>query len=141
MANLQEEIRYQVNAPITREQFIELLSQTSLGERRPLDNDACMESMLKHADLLISAWVGDKLVGIARSLTDFHYCCYLSDLAVAESAQHGGIGKGLIAHTCKQLQPTCKLILLAAPLAQEYYPRLGFDKHPSAWTAFASKFA
>lgn len=141
MSDNKEEIRYQVNTPISVEQFTGLLSETSLGARRPLDDLTCMEGMLRHADLLITAWAGEKLVGVARSVTDFHYCCYLSDLAVSESAQHGGIGKALIALTCRQLAPKCKLILLAAPLAQEYYPKIGFEKHPSAWTLLASSFS
>ena len=141
MSDNTEEIRYQVNTPISVEQFVQLLTETSLGARRPLEDRSCMEAMLKHADLLITAWSGEKLVGVARSVTDFHYCCYLSDLAVSEAAQHKGIGKALIVQTCRQLQPNCKLILLAAPLAQEYYPKLGFDKHPSAWTIISSSFS
>lgn len=93
--------------------------------------------MLEHADILVTAWAGERLIGIARSVTDFNYCCYLSDLAVSESVQKSGVGKALIQMTCRQLKSSCKVILLAAPLAQEYYPRLGFDQHPSAWTCTA----
>ncbi|MCV9880275.1 GNAT family N-acetyltransferase [Brenneria izbisi] len=127
------EISYQVNAPLSSQQFIDLLAKTSLGPRRPLADREAIDGMLEHADVLISAWHGATLVGIARSVTDFHFCCYLSDLAVSEHWQHAGIGKTLITMTRQQLTPKCKLILLAAPQAVDYYPRLGFEKHPSAW--------
>lgn len=124
---------YLVNHPISAAQFAALLAQTSLGGRRPLDHPATLQGMLDNANLLVTAWQGEALVGVARSVTDFHYCCYLSDLAVGESVQGLGIGKALIRETFLQLQPGCKVILLAAPQAVTYYPKLGFGQHPSAW--------
>ncbi|ENL6751315.1 GNAT family N-acetyltransferase, partial [Vibrio cholerae] len=119
--------------PITPEQFVDLLNQTTLGARRPTDNYECISGMLENADLLVSAWIGERLVGIARSVTDFHYCCYLSDLAVSEQIQSKGIGKELIRQTFVSLKKGCKLILLAAPQATKYYPKIGFKQHNSAW--------
>ncbi len=127
-------ITYQTDKAISPTQFIALLKKTSLGERRPLDDSACIEGMLKNADLLVTAWDGEQLVGIARSVTDFSYCCYLSDLAVDEAYQKQGIGRRLIRETEKALAQTCKIILLAAPQAVDYYPHIGFTRHPSAWT-------
>lgn len=89
--------------------------------------------MLEHGNLLCTAWDGDRLVGVARSVTDFAYCCYLSDLAVDAAYQKQGIGRALMRLTQAQLGPSAKLILLAAPAAAAYYPRLGFQAHPSAW--------
>ncbi|RRO06160.1 GNAT family N-acetyltransferase [Pectobacterium aquaticum] len=127
------DVCYKVNAPLSSQQFIELLAKTSLGPRRPLDDETAIAGMLKHANLLVSAWQGETLVGIARSVTDFHFCCYLSDLAVSEDYQHAGIGKKLIQQTAQQLEKGCKIILLAAPLAVDDYPKLGFEKHNSTW--------
>ncbi|TXZ74353.1 GNAT family N-acetyltransferase [Vibrio mimicus] len=127
------EVEYFVNRPITPEQFVELLNQTTLGARRPTDNYECISGMLANTDLLVSAWIGERLVGIARSATDFHYCCYLSDLAVSEQVQSKGIGKELIRQTFASLKKGCKLILLSAPQATEYYPKIGFKQHNSAW--------
>ncbi|EEY36992.1 GNAT family N-acetyltransferase [Vibrio mimicus] len=127
------EVEYFVNRPITPEQFVDLLNQTTLGARRPTDNYECISGMLENADLLVSAWIGERLVGIARSVTDFHYCCYLSDLAVSEQIQSKGIGKELIRQTFVSLKKGCKLILLAAPQATKYYPKIGFKQHNSAW--------
>lgn len=127
------EIEYFVNRPLTYEQFVGLLQQTTLGARRPLDDRDCIDGMLRHSNLLVSAWIGDDLVGVARSVTDFYFCCYLSDLAVSEKVQSQGIGKELIRHTFSALKPGCKLILLSAPQAVDYYPKIGFEPHNSAW--------
>ena len=130
---MSEMVEYKINVPISAQQFIGLLNSTSLGARRPVNNPNVIESMLKHGNLLVTAWIGDKLVGVARSLTDFDFCCYLSDLAVDESLQVGGIGKQLIRLTKEQLHPDCMINLLAAPQAVGYYPKIGFEQHNSAW--------
>lgn len=126
-------IRYKINEPICAEQYIDLLRKTSLGERRPLDEKNTIQMMLDHANLIVTAWADRELIGISRCLTDFGYCCYLSDLAVAEAHQHEGIGKQLIEVTQAQLKPDCTIILLAAPQATGYYNKIGFIQHPSAW--------
>ncbi|ATF74955.1 GNAT family N-acetyltransferase [Pasteurella multocida] len=131
-------ITYKTNVPISVQQYTDLLKQTSLGERRPIDKPEQIETMLKQTDVLVTAWHNDTLVGLARSVTDFAYCCYLSDLAVSEQWQKQGIGQQLILETEQVLEPTCKIILLAAPQAVDYYPHIGFVQHPSAWTKIES---
>jgi len=127
------DIQYHADRQISAEDFVDLLKRSTLAERRPVDDAKCIQAMLRHADLLCTAWHGEQLVGLARSVTDFEYCCYLSDLAVDQAYQKRGIGKKLIELTKSKLGPCANLILLAAPKAQEYYPRIGFDGHPSAW--------
>ncbi|MCH2222838.1 MAG: GNAT family N-acetyltransferase, partial [Dechloromonas sp.] len=87
----------------------------------------------RHANLTISAWHGTQLVGIARALTDFSYVAYLADLAVDADYQKQGIGKRLIEETQSRLGASCMLVLLAAPKANDYYPKLGFEHNPRAW--------
>ena len=127
-------LTYRTNHPVSRAQFIALLQKTSLGARRPLAEAERIDAMLQNADLLISAWDDDRLVGIARAVTDYAYCCYLSDLAVDEAWQRRGIGQELLATLKQALHPQCKIILLAAPQATDYYPHIGFTQHQSAWT-------
>ena len=127
-------LTYRTNHPVSRAQFIALLQKTSLGARRPLAEAERIDAMLQNADLLISAWDDDRLVGIARAVTDYAYCCYLSDLAVDEAWQRRGICQELLATLKQALHPQCKIILLAAPQATDYYPHIGFTQHPSAWT-------
>ena len=85
------------------------------------------------APMQVTAWDGELLVGVARSVTDFEYCCYLSDLAVDEKYQKRGIGKELIRLTQSRLGSKAKIILLAAPKAEGYYGKVGFTQHRSAW--------
>ena len=92
-----------------------------------------MAAMIQNANLVVTAWAESRLVGIARSLSDFAYCTYLSDLAVRQTHQRQGIGRELVRRT-RQAGGKAKIILLAAPLAVDYYPRLGFTQHPQAWT-------
>lgn len=127
-------IIYRINTPLDVDAAIELYRASTLGERRPVDDRERMANMLANANLTVTAWDGARLVGIARSVTDWAYCCYLSDLAVRADQQKSGIGKQLIRETQTALHPEAKIILLAAPAAVDYYPHLGFDQHPSAWT-------
>ncbi|MBU2710784.1 GNAT family N-acetyltransferase [Zooshikella harenae] len=127
-------ITYKINEIVDVEQFINLLNNTTLGERRPVNDYNCIQGMLKNSNLIISAWVQDQLVGIARSVTDFNYACYLSDLAIDEKYQRFGMGKQLITLTQAQLGPRCKITLLAAPAAREYYKHIGFTQNEYCWT-------
>jgi GNAT superfamily N-acetyltransferase len=124
-------LTYRINAPITAEAVADLFR--SSGIRRPVDDLPRIQRMLDHANLTITAWDGEKLVGIARALTDFSFCCYLSDLAVARDYQKSGIGKALIRQVQKAIGDESMLLLLAAPEAMEYYPHIGFDKVHRAW--------
>ena len=127
------EIKYKINKPITAEQFIDLLNRSTLGERRPVDDKQCIQGMIENSNLIVTAWNEDKLIGIARCVTDFHYCCYLSDLAVDSDHQKDGVGKQLQIKTQKQLGPKCKLILIAAPDANSYYQHIGFTNNERCW--------
>jgi len=129
-----DQISYEVEPNLSAHEFIDVLEASTLATRRPVSDRPRIEGMLAHADLIISARVGPRLVGVARSVTDFHYCCYLSDLAVDVRSQRQGIGTRLIRETQDRLRPTCRLLLLSAPAAVEYYPKVGFERHPEAWT-------
>jgi predicted N-acetyltransferase YhbS len=127
-------ITYLDNAKITAEQAIDLYIRSTLGDRRPINNVESFDAMLNNANLTISAWDGDQLVGISRSLTDFAYVAYLADLAVDQAYQRSGIGKQLIAETKARLGLECMIVLLAAPKANEYYKHIGFEHNARAWT-------
>ena len=126
-------IEYKINYPISVDQFVSLLVDSSLGERRPIEDRECIEGMIKNSNLIVSAWDSNKLVGVSRCVTDFHYACYLSDLAVSKSYQKLGIGKQLQIITQQQLGLRCKLILIAAPAANSYYEHIGFSNNSRCW--------
>lgn len=121
-------ITYQTETNLSALEFKELLINSTLGERRPIEDLVRVEAMVKNANLIITARDGNKLVGVARSVTDVVYCTYLSDLAVDLKYQKQGIGKELIRLT-KQATPQATTILLAAPKAVDYYPHIGMTKH------------
>jgi ribosomal protein S18 acetylase RimI-like enzyme len=120
------EITYQIENNLNVAEFRDVLVRSTLGERRPIDDNDRLEKMCKNADIMLTARFEGKLVGVARSLSDFVYATYLSDLAVDVEFQHLGIGKRLIAETKKLVQG--KLILLSAPAAREYYPKIGMTQ-------------
>ncbi len=126
-------ITYRTGNELDLDAVIELYRASTLGERRPVDDRERMQHMLANANLVVTAWDGELLVGIARSVSDFSYATYLSDLAVRLSHQRRGIGREMIRRT-RLLGGQATLILLSAPKAVEYYPRLGMRLHPSAWT-------
>jgi predicted N-acetyltransferase YhbS len=117
-------IQYQIEENVSIDEFRTILLHSTLGERRPIDEPERLSEMLKHGNLIITARIDGTLIGVSRSLTDFMFCTYLSDLAVDEKYQKMGIGKELIRHT-KLATPKAKLILLAAPQAVDYYPKIG----------------
>ena len=126
-------ITYKTGNDLDLDEVIELYRSSTLGERRPIDDRDRMAAMIRNANLIITAWDKSLLVGISRSLTDFCYITYLSDLAVRVSHQKQGIGKELIRRTQAASGPQTMLLLLAAPAAESYYPHIGFTHHPQAW--------
>jgi predicted N-acetyltransferase YhbS len=127
-------IEYRFGNDLNLDQVIDLYNASTLGERRPVDDRRIMSEMLQHANLVVTAWDGEVLVGIARTLTDFSYVGYLADLTVRESHQRRGIGTELIKVTRDRMGPRSMLVLLSAPKATMYYPKIGFNRHKSAWT-------
>lgn len=125
------EIDYKINFIPEIELIIDLYN--SSGIKRPTSDKERIKKMFENSNLIISAWDNNKLVGIARSLTDFCYCCYLSDLAVRAEYQRLGIGKKLIALTKEKIGEQTMLLLLSAPDAMEYYPKIGFKKAENAF--------
>jgi GNAT superfamily N-acetyltransferase len=123
-----ENIIYSIEPGLPPYEFISVLVDSTLGERRPVNDPVRIKAMLDNADIIVTARVNGKLIGVSRAVSDFAFCTYLSDLAVHKDYQHKGIGKELIRQT-KIAAPSGKLILLAAPAAVSYYPRIGMTKH------------
>ena len=126
-------IEYRYGNDLDLETVAELYQASTLGERRPIDDRAILAAMLSNANLVVTAWDGDLLVGLSRTMTDFLYVGYLADLAVRESHQRRGIGVELVRKTRERMGPRSMIVLLAAPKAVDYYPRIGFRRHDSAW--------
>ena len=128
-------ITYALEPDLPAEEFRTVLIASTLGERRPVDDLDRLDRMLRQADVIATARDGGRLAGVSRAITDFSYCCYLSDLAVDAAYQRQGIGKRLIAETRQGAGgDRVTLILVAAPGAEQYYPRIGMQQRPSCWT-------
>ena len=132
-------ICYALEPELTAAEFVDVLRRSTLAERRPVDDVSRIESMLRNADVVVAARTDEGLlVGVSRSITDFAFCTYLSDLAVDEVFQKQGIGKRLIEETHRIAGRSTILILLAAPAARGYYPHIGMEAHESCWISRSS---
>lgn len=116
-------IRYEVNIIPSVDLIIDLYNNAGL--KRPVENKERISKMYANSNLIITAWDGDLLVGVSRALTDFSFCCYLSDLAVRPSYQKQGIGRKLIEMTKTECSDEAMLLLLSVPTALSYYPKAG----------------
>lgn len=129
------EIRYALEPDLSAAELIDLLERSTLAERRPVDEPDRIEKMIRNADVLVTARdQAGLLVGVSRALTDYAFCTYLSDLAVDADHQRSGIGRKLLERTRVEAGEDVMLILLAAPAARDYYPRIGMKRHDSCWT-------
>jgi GNAT superfamily N-acetyltransferase len=126
-------IEYALEAHLSAVEFIDVLRRSTLAERRPVDDVERIDTMLREADILVTARHEGLLVGVARALSDYAFCTYLADLAVDEAFQRRGIGRRLLDLAHEAGGPQTKLILLAAPAAREYYPHIGLERHDSCW--------
>jgi GNAT superfamily N-acetyltransferase len=127
------DIIYAHEPDLSAEAFHDILVASTLAERRPVDDLARLNKMLRQADLIVTARDGRRLAGVSRAITDFAYCCYLSDLAVGRAYQRRGIGKRLIAETRDRAGEGATLILLSAPAAETYYPKIAMQHAPNCW--------
>jgi predicted N-acetyltransferase YhbS len=128
-------ITYALEPDLAPEEFIDVLRRSTLAERRPVHDLSRIEGMLRNAAVIVTARLEAKLIGVSRAISDFHYCTYLSDLAVDEAFQRQGIGQELIRRTHEAAGRHTTLLLLAAPKAESYYPHIGMQRHNSCWIA------
>jgi len=132
-------IQYALEPYLAAAEFPDLLLASTLAERRPVDDLGRLANMLRNSDIIVTAKDDGRLVGVSRAITDFSYCCYLSDLAVDQAYQRKGIGRRLIAETHRAAGETTTLILVAAPAAETYYPKIGMQHLPSCWSITRSR--
>ncbi|AZB16979.1 GNAT family N-acetyltransferase [Chryseobacterium indologenes] len=98
-----------------------------------MNDDLRLQKMFDNANLVVSAWSENKLVGIARSLCDFSYCCYLSDICVNKEFRHLNIGKRLIEITREHAGKECKIILHSSEDALNFYDKIGMKRISEAF--------
>jgi GNAT superfamily N-acetyltransferase len=121
-------IVYRREHNLSAEEFVSVLRRSGLAERRPVDDPERIAAMLANANLTITARHAGMLIGVARSVTDFAYCCYCSDLAVDAAYQRRGTGRALLEAARAELHPNAAFLLIAAPAAISYYEHIGMDR-------------
>ena len=124
---------YAVETTVSVDEFRTLLIESGLGIRRPIDDFTRLEAMLKNANVVVTARIDGVLVGIARSITDYAFCCYLSDLAVSKNAQGRGVGAQLIKETRNHLGPAVSLILNSVPESVGFYEGINMPALPNGF--------
>lgn len=124
-------IIYRRNHPLDATEVARVFDAS--GINRPTADLPRIAKMFERADLVVSAWAGDRLIGVARALTDHAYCCYLSDLAVDAAYQNQGIGHELIRRVQDDIGDNVTLVLLSAPGAMAFYPKVGFSLADNAY--------
>jgi predicted N-acetyltransferase YhbS len=125
------EIEYRHNDPLDPIEVARVFDAS--GITRPTSDLARIARMFAAPSLVISAWQDGRLVGVSRSLTDYAYCCYLSDLAVDKALQGKGVGRELVRRTQVAVGDEVSIILLSAAGAMSYYPEIGFQKADNAF--------
>ena len=131
------EIIYKFDVVPTAQQIIELYNDAQLP--RPTHDPQRMKAMFENSDLIVTAWVEDRLVGVARTITDWVWCSYLADLAVSPDYERSGIGKKLIELVREKIGEQSMLLLLSVPTAMDYYPRVGFLRENQAFIVHRTK--
>ena len=124
-------IEYRENQPLEPVEIVRVFEASGIS--RPTKDIPRIAQMFANANVVISAWDGDRLIGVSRALTDYSYCCYLSDLAVDAAYQKHGIGRELIRRTQSIIGDEVSLILMSAPSAMAYYPKVGFALADNAY--------
>lgn len=130
-------IRYQVNGPVDPGAAATLFRDS--GIHRPDDDLERVAQMIERANLMVTAWNGAELVGMARALTDWCYCCYLSDLAVSRQLQRCGIGTALLERVKEEIGDAVTLVLVASPEAAQFYNRIGLPRSDQAFVLRRSR--
>lgn len=124
-------IEYSIDRRPPVDQIIELYDNADLP--RPTYDKERIQKMYDNSNLIVTAWDNDLLVGVSRSITDWVWACYLSDLAVRDDYKKKGIGRQLIKLTKEKVGDQSMVLLLSVPTAMEYYPKVGFEKQESSF--------
>jgi len=127
-------VTYAREEGLTAAEYIACVGQTTLGAGRPIGNPERVQAMIDESDLVVTARNGDGvLIGLSRTITDWHWVAYCMDLAVVEGQQGGGVGKALLDETARILGPRVGLALLPLPGVEGFYRHIGMTDYPAFW--------
>lgn len=131
---MKKDITYKTNEKLQTDNIVELFYNSGYLPLKDMSNLKRIEKMFNNANLVVSAWDGRSLIGISRSLCDFSYACYLSDICVHKQYRNLNIGRKLIEITKEEAGKECKLILHSNTKALDFYEKIGMTKISDAYT-------
>lgn len=110
---------------IPKDQLTEIyrLNKWSSAEKSEL-----LYKALTNSHTLISAWVNDKLVGIANAISDGYLVVYYPHMVVHPEYQNKGIGTKMMEAMQKVYGSYHQQMLTADGRAIEFYKKCGFKK-------------
>lgn len=83
---------------------------------------------LTNSDSLITAWDGNRLVGLGNAISDGHLVVYYSQLLVHPDYQGKGIGRMIVDRFQKKYGDFHQQLLTADGKAIDFYRKCGFEK-------------
>ena len=83
---------------------------------------------LANSHSVVTAWDGDKLVGLGNTLSDGHLVVYYSHLLVLPAYQGRGIGTRLMRMLLARYEGFHQHVVIADGRAIEFYRKLGFER-------------
>lgn len=82
--------------------------------------------MLRHTDLTLCAWDGERLVGFGRVLTDFIYRATIWDVIVDKAYQGQGIGTEIVKRILNHPRLSRVELVWLCTRRPGFYEKLGF---------------
>jgi GNAT superfamily N-acetyltransferase len=110
---------------IDKSQVIELYKRNKWSSADKPDE---LMKALENSHALISAWDGEKLVGLANSISDGYLVVYYSHLLILPDYQGKGIGRMIMDKMQSRYADFHQQILVADGRAIEFYAKCGFVK-------------
>ncbi|MCL2855585.1 MAG: GNAT family N-acetyltransferase [Defluviitaleaceae bacterium] len=92
-----------------------------------------------NSTLVVSAWVGDDLVGTVRVLSDKVFRSVIYDLLVLPEYQNMGIGRELVKR-CIGHYPNSEWLVQTTDKISGYYEKLGFEINNNTFLTIPCKW-
>lgn len=118
-------IEYRTGASsVSAEAFLALANRVWPREYEP---DRIAEALTRSIN--VSAWHGDRLVGVARILSDGYLFNAVSEVLVDPDFQRQGIGRTLM-HQALGAAPGGRIFFGAQPGNEAFFEKIGFTRGP-----------
>lgn len=118
------EIRYSDSKNIDAKDLEELFLSVDWSSGRYPDKLAVA---IAHSGTVITAWDGDKLVGLASALDDSIMTAYIHYVLVNPAYQGKGVGKGIMERISARYKDYLRIVLIAYTDSVPFYKACGYQ--------------